>query len=109
MIVIVLIGIIGSVIGYNMKGSLDKGRAFKSQYAIEQIKDILMLAVAKGADIKEVVNRPEVHLTESGLVKNASSLLKDGWGTAFIIGYENDAISVSSPTYDAYLIKHPNG
>ena len=30
MIVIVLIGIIGSVIGVNMKGSLDAGKAFKS-------------------------------------------------------------------------------
>ena len=33
MIVIVLIGLIGSVIGANMKGSLDEGKAFKTKYA----------------------------------------------------------------------------
>ncbi len=48
MIVIVLIGLIGSVIGFNMKGSLDEGRAFKTRQAQEQIQDILMLEVARG-------------------------------------------------------------
>ena len=47
MIVIVLIGLIGSVIGINMKGSLDKGRAFKTKEAIRQIDDIFSLEIAQ--------------------------------------------------------------
>ena len=41
MIVIALITIIGGVLGYNMKGSLEKGKAFKTEQAIKQIDDIL--------------------------------------------------------------------
>ena len=42
MIVITLIGLIASVIGYNMKGSLDRGKAFKTEESQKQIKDILL-------------------------------------------------------------------
>ena len=83
MIVIVLIGLIGSVIGFNMKGSLDEGRAFKTRQARDQIKDILMLEVARGVSIQEVVEKKELYLDNSGLVKNAAKFLKDGWGEPF--------------------------
>lgn len=83
MIVIVLIGLIGSVIGFNMKGSLDAGRAFKTRQAQEQIKDILMLEVAQGTPIEDVVANPENYLANSGLVKNPKKFLKDGWNQDF--------------------------
>src|SRR3990167_6260687 len=79
MIVIVLIGLIGSVIGFNMKGSLDEGRAFKTRQAKEQIKDILMLEVARGAPIADVVQQKEQYLRNSGLVLKPKSFLRDGW------------------------------
>jgi len=103
MIVIVLIGIIGSVIGYNMKGSLDSGRAFKSEYAIEQITDILMLEVAKGEESAEqVVEKASAHLRNSGLVKNVDKLLKDGWGVPFEITSDGTKITVSSKKLREY-------
>src|SRR5438874_1720969 len=83
MIVIVLIGLIGSVIGVNMKGSLDEGKAFKSRQARAQIKDILMLEVARGVPIQDVVDRAEVYLANSGLVKNPKKFLNDGWNEPF--------------------------
>ena len=85
MIVIVLIGLIGSVIGVNMKGSLDEGRAFKTQQAQEQIQDILMLEVARGTPIEEVVKMRTECLANSGLVKNPTKFLKDGWNEDFVV------------------------
>ncbi len=83
MIVIFLIGLIGSVLGYNMKGSLEEGKAFKTEQAINQIHDLLLLEVAKGVPIDQVVLDPETHLKNSGFVKNVKNLLKDGWGGAY--------------------------
>jgi len=81
MIVILLIGIIGSVLGYNMKGSLDKGKAFKTRQAQEQIKSILLLQAAeKELSLKELIQEPRQYLLESNLVKDVDKLLKDGWG-----------------------------
>ena len=108
MIVIVLIGIIGSVIGFNMKGSLDEGKAFKSRQAKEQITDILMLEVARGMSIEDVIAKREQVLANSGLVKKPKEFLKDGWGVEFEVkphGRSSDKIIVSSAKLKAYEAK----
>jgi len=64
MIVICIIGIIGSVIGYNMKGSMDEGRAFRSEHGSKQIHDLLTLKIAEGTDIQEVLGEPAMYLEE---------------------------------------------
>ena len=105
MIVIFLIGLIGSVIGVNMKGSLDSGRAFKSRQAREQIKDILMLEVARGAPIEDVAANPEGYLANSGLIKNPKKFLNDGWGIPFEIKVDGRSYSdfiVNSVKLKAY-------
>ena len=43
MIVIFIIGIIGSVIGYNMRGSLDNGKAFKTKEGSRKLYEIIQL------------------------------------------------------------------
>jgi prepilin-type N-terminal cleavage/methylation domain-containing protein len=96
MIVIVLIGLIGSVLGFSMKGSLEKGKVFKTERAIQLIEDTLMLEVAKGASISEVLANKEVYLERSGMVKKAESILKDGWGEPFDIEEKDDQIIVTS-------------
>lgn len=104
MIVIFLIGIIGSVIGYNMKGSLDEGKAFKTEQAMSRIREILLLEVAGGATLEEVVSAPKNHLEHSGLVDNADKLLKDGWGTDFKITVKNhNDVRISSERYHRWL------
>jgi general secretion pathway protein G len=85
MIVIVLIGLIGSVIGVNMKGSLEEGKAFKTRQARDQITDILMLEVARGVPIEDVIKEPQKYLENSGLIKNPKTFVKDGWGELFDI------------------------
>ena len=104
MIVILLIGLIGSVVGYNMKGSLDEGKAFRSEKGKEQIRDILLLEVAKGNTIEEVVAHKEQFLKNSGLVKDVSKLLSDGWGQPYEVKAirNNTDISVTSDKLVAY-------
>ncbi len=104
MIVIFLIGIIGSVIGYNMKGSLDEGRAFRTEQAIGQIRDILAMEIAQGNPVDVVVKNPESFLKHSGLVKDPAKLLKDGWGVPFTIsaGQIKGEVRVSSKRYTEY-------
>lgn len=103
MIVIVLIGLIGSVIGFNMKGSLDEGRAFKTRQGQEQVRDILMLEVARGTPVDEVVEKRLQYIQASGLVKRPEDFLKDGWGIEYEVrARANGEISVRSPRLRAY-------
>lgn len=103
MIVIFLIGLIGSVIGYNMKGSLDEGRAFKSEQGIARIKEILGLEIANGASAQAVVENPKEFLEHSGLVKDATKTLKDGWGNDYIITAKASGdVSVVSAKLNAF-------
>jgi general secretion pathway protein G len=104
MIVIFLIGLIGSVIGYSMKGSLDEGRVFKSERAIEQITDILELEVAKDdVSTADLTANPAKYIKNSGMVKDPQKLLKDGWGTPFDITVDADGeISVVSKKLEEF-------
>lgn len=85
LIVIFLIGIIASVVGYNMKSSLDKGKDFKTTQAKERIRDILLLEAANGSKpLSEVVANYKSYLADSGLVKDVESLCKDGYGKELV-------------------------
>ncbi len=109
MIVILLIGLIGSVVGYNMKGSLDKGKAFKSQKGAEKLHEILLLE----ADLQQVelssINqeKAEEMIENSGLAKSAKDLLKDGWQQPYTIAYnpEIQDLTVTSSGLQAYQSK----
>lgn len=106
MIVIFIIGIIGSVIGYNMKGSLEEGKAFKSEQGSKQVYDILTLEIAKGGKIDDIVANPEKYLQLSGFAKNPKKLLQDGWGKDYLIARNGeDDLFVVSDTYLKYKNK----
>jgi|SRR5579872_6676306 len=86
MIVIFLIGLIGSVVGYNMKGSLDKGRVFKSEQGAAKIKEILNLQLAEGSNtIQEIVANPLGILKNSHLVDKPEKTFKDGWNHDYFV------------------------
>ena len=107
MIVIFLISLIGGVIGYNMKGSLEKGKAFKTEQAMNQLDDIFQLEAAKGElTYKQIVADPRAVLDKSGLVKNPEELLKDGWNHSFVIKTSNDGFEFLSKKYEDYKQKH---
>ena len=50
MIVIFLITLITGAIGYNMLGTLDRGRVFRTQQAKEQLHDLLLICLADKGD-----------------------------------------------------------
>ena len=50
MVVIALIGIIGSVLGVNMKKSMDKAKVFKSKAHAQKIEDALNIYYAENSD-----------------------------------------------------------
>jgi general secretion pathway protein G len=85
MIVIFLITLITGVIGYNMKGSLDKGKAFRTVQAQAQLHDMLLLALADGEPMSKILESPQPVLKKLGLAKDPDKLLKDGWGELFVI------------------------
>lgn len=105
MIVIFLIGLIASVIGYNMKGSLDEGKAFKTRQAKEQVHDILLLEYANhnfSIPLEEIAKDPDRYLKDSGMVKKTSDLLLDGWGKRLEIKVVNGDLKISSKGLDDY-------
>jgi general secretion pathway protein G len=86
MIVILIIGLVAGVLAYNLKGSLDKGRQFKTNQAQEQIVNILTLeAATRNVALAELVKDWKTVIRESPIVGKSSELIKDGWGQEFTV------------------------
>lgn len=84
-IVIFLITLITGAIGYSMKGTLDKGRVFRTEQAIEQLKDLFHMCLAEGESPDEIIRNPSAMIRKYGLAKNPDKLIEDGWGKKFDI------------------------
>lgn len=106
MIVIFIIGIIASVVGYNMRGSLDKGKAFKTKEGMRKLYDIVQLEVQpgnlEGKSGDALKNEVRRLVAESRLVKNVDNLLKDGWGNDYVCQLDNGEIRFISQRYIDY-------
>lgn len=87
MIVIFLITLITGAIGYSMRGTLDKGRAFRTQQGMDQLHDLLMICLASEdkADAESIAKKPAEYLKKSGLAKNPDQLILDGWKSPYQI------------------------
>ncbi len=103
MIVIFLIALIGSVVGYNMKGSMDKGRTFKTKQAAEKLRQIVTLEAENASfPIEQITTEKAKELVEkSGLVTKVDDIILDGWKKPFTVKYvkSRDAIVISSDNY----------
>ena len=108
MIVILIIGIIGSVVGYNMRGALTEGKAFKSQEGIRQLYDIFQLELAQGTSLSDIQDNPEKILRNTGLVRKPEELLKDGWKVPYNIVQtpERDDLRITSKRYAKHREDH---
>lgn len=106
MIVILLIGLIGGALAYNMRGSLDQGKAFKTEQNISRAYDILMMKVAEGESMDAIVANPEEFLKKSPLVKDPEKLLVDGWGSKMTCKIEKDDIEITSQKLKDWNVKH---
>lgn len=103
MIVMFLIALILGVIAYNYQGSLEKGKAFKTEIAIEKIQTILDLKAAeKPETLDSIPDKWRDYVKDSPLVKDPDSIIKDGWGGDYSVTVENGVIKVSSKNLDNY-------
>jgi len=104
MIVILIIGLIGGVLGYNMKGSLDQGRAFKTEQGIARLREVLLLEAASDSKytLEQIAEDPGPHLKHSGLFKDAEAALKDGWGEDYIFKAVDGDLEITSAAWDRY-------
>ena len=106
MIVICIIGLLSGVVGFNMKGSLEKGKATRTEVVMTRVKDILDMEIASGADPEDVVHNYKEHLENCGILKNPEEFQKDGWGKPLQIELgEEDEVHVLSETYSKYCEK----
>ena len=97
MVAIFIIGVIGSVIGYNMKGSMKKGKQFKTDFAATKIAEVLTMETElNGLNPHAVAKDFENVLKESGMVKDVDKLIVDGYGEKFKVAYVKDAFKVTS-------------
>lgn len=100
MIVIVLIGIVAGALAFNMSGSLDEGKAFKSRQNVERVSQILEMAMAEGScsghevekNWKEVVKRSPLS------AKNFEETCRDGWKEELVVKFNRttENLTVSS-------------
>lgn len=88
LIVLFLISLIGGVIGYNVKGSMKKGREFKTTQAKSRLEDVLEICLQEGMNPEAFLKDKSKTLKEYGMVKDPDSLLKDGYGNPFEITYD---------------------
>jgi len=121
MIVILLIGLIGGVLSYNLKGTLDRGKKFRTEEGMKRLKEILELEIQQGgitlsqllgpenrttADYSVIRNRVE----KSGFISpsNLDDFLKDGWKEPYILSLDNKGdLLVTSYRLEQYKNEHP--
>jgi type II secretory pathway pseudopilin PulG len=100
MIVIFLITLITGVVGYNMRGSVEKGKQFKSKQAAAMLADQLELYMAeRGVTPEQAIASKEEAIAEMGLVKDPTQILHDGWGEPFQVSYEENQFRITSSHY----------
>ncbi|MBP7074689.1 MAG: hypothetical protein KBA81_04815 [Rhabdochlamydiaceae bacterium] len=108
MIVILLIGVIGGVLSYNLKGTLDRGKVFRTEEGMKRLKEILELQLETGkysrADLVGSSDSPKVKecVSKSQFIspQNLDAFLKDGWNEPYIITQVDEELHISSYRYD---------
>ncbi len=106
MIVISLIAVIGGVLSYNLKGALEKGKAFKTEQAQKQIIDAFELICSEeNVTPQTVINNSLTYLQASQLIKNPDRIILDGWGEEMKLDYKNGKFVVFSENLKRYKAK----
>lgn len=105
MIAILIITLITGAIGYNMRGTLEKGKAFRTEQGISQLHDMLLICAAEEAgtnDVEAIAKNPLHYLKKIGLAKDPAKLVKDGWGKDYQITVAEGDFKISSADLDNY-------
>lgn len=103
-IVMFLIAMITGVVAYNYTGTLEKGKAFKTEMGIKRLTDILNLAVSENPSLlQNIQSNWEGVVRHSPLVNNPNDLIKDGWGNTYDVSVDsNNNVEVHSQRFEDY-------
>ncbi len=105
MISILIITLITGAIGYNMRGTLEKGRAFRTEQGKQQLYDLLQICAAEAGGVQALPTVSEnavEYLKKIGLAKDPDKLVLDGWGKKFDIKVVNNDFEITSQALDNY-------
>lgn len=105
LIVIFLIGIISSVVAFNLRGSLDQGKVFQTKQMKEQLEEVFTLALMQdpNATPEKITKNPKKYLENSPLIKDPSKAILDGWKKPFTYSITDDG---GIEVHSANLEKH---
>lgn len=113
MIVMFLIAMITGVIAVNYTGSLEEGKAFKTQSGIEKLRTVLDLHLAVHPDdLEHIDTQWETIVMSSPLVKNGEEAKKDGWGIPYIVrksSEDQQTFEIISEKYKSYQMGKGKG
>ena len=104
MVVISLIALVMGVLGYNMKGVLEKGKAFRTEQSIERLYNVFQMGAAEGFSFTEIQGDLAYHVRTYGMAKNVDELLKDGWNVPLVIEIQQHGkeVKISSLRLQSY-------
>lgn len=94
LIVILLIGMIGGALAFNMRGSLNEGRVFATEQTILRVKDILEYELARGTASSEVQSKWQGYVENSPM--GNKKLLEDGWKKQLSVSVTDEGVVVIS-------------
>ena len=107
MIVILLIGVIGGVLSYNLKGTLDRGKTFRTTEGVKRLTDILNIQIELesttiAALFGEKTTISSIDLPVKTCVQNSQfipagdleAFLRDGWKVPYEISVDAGTVIV---------------
>lgn len=97
MLVILLVGVVGGALAFNIKGAILKGKQFKTEEMRKKIDSVLNLALLEGYSSQEIQKDWVKIVKNSPLiqVKGSQELLYDAWGNPFEVQITSDGQSFS--------------
>ena len=104
MLVILIIGIVGSVLSYSMRGSLEQGKVFKTKQGIAKLHELVEMRLSEvTADSMLDLNVLKKEIESTGLVKRAADLIKDGWGEVYDFKLDDENLIFESKKLNKYI------
>lgn len=107
-VVMFFVTLISGVLAYNIKGSINEGKAFETLETMKQVEQLLDLSLIQNPSFAESIeDHWQELISQHPLVKHPKKLLKDAWGQPFEVSYdEEEGLSIYSAPYEAYLQKN---
>ncbi|WP_108623703.1 type II secretion system protein [Candidatus Similichlamydia epinepheli] len=113
MVVMSLIAIIGAAVAYNIRGSLEKGRYFRSVEGAKQVENLLYMHMAEtGESFSSTLSKWKQIVSRSPLVRSSEQAIRDGWGSEYkvkrVVSSLNgrEALEVTSDGMMRYEVLH---